>query len=251
MRQPRPLGTTNLSIQYRNEEDSNKKELLINRMRKILISQYVSNGMEINNRQVTINEYAGFLGISSLELLSTMNKELVKIGKFFDGPDGNQLARATFLKAIFGALETQSLAISQSRILSQEQGQRYVPFLSGELNRAIANQISSFRPITDLLKLLNDNPTTSILIQTNQNTNTNQYITPLEATKLLEGQNHNSLLTNAELIPLKEAELGHLPQVNAKYQNLTSIGIRHSGIEEEEEGTHVDKRDRNKDIEAQ
>lgn len=246
LRYPRPLGLTNICNQVYLEPNPQNKEKLLQKRNNIIIQQYVTNGLYYNGVQVPINQMATYLNIHTTELLLRMNTEFTRIGKFFDGQEGHQLARAALLGSFFGILETQSLAKSQTRILAADQGQRYVPFLSGELNRAIKNEMDSYRPLMDVLKLLSDNPGTNIFIQNNTQSSTNNYLSPDQALKLIEAKQLPSLLTNPDLIPGKENELSHVPQVGAKFQNLNNIGIRYNGTEnnsQAEDTEHEEVRD--------
>lgn len=238
VRIPRPMGLTHLNIQIHNlASNPQKQEELRNKRATMIIGQYVANGMYYNGVQIPIDQMASYLNIHVTELLMRMNKEFSRIGRFFDGDEGRQLARVSIFGALKGVLETQSKAKSQTHILMADQGQRYVPFLSGELNRAIQNELNSYKPLLDILKLMSDNPATNIFIQNNNPVTQNQYLTPDAALRLIEANSVPSMLTNPNLIPDKEAQLGQIPEVGARFQNLNNIGIKYDGSQNTIEGS--------------
>lgn len=251
VRFPRPLGTTSLSLQLQQENNQITKDNLLHRIRKLLIEQWASNGMMLNNRVYTVDEFSLFLNIPSITLIKLMNEELTKIGKFFEDKEGKQLARVSLFRSLFWALENQSIAKSQLHILMADQGQRYVPFLSAEVNKAIANSTNAIKPMLDILKLMmektSDNP---LLPNTTTNNNLNIYVSPDEANRMIQDKGLASLLEDEGHLEQKMAILSQasLPEVNATYQNLTNIGIKYDGTKLKESEDHTD--DRNEDIEA-
>jgi hypothetical protein len=234
---PRPQGITQLSQSYQKDKDPKKQEEYKKRIQRLMINHYVNNGLRINDKAIEIDTFASMLQLNTYELLRRVNKEFERIGTYFENGDGKTFARGLLLGALKRILETQSRIQSQAAMLSRNQGQAYVPFLSAEVNRALKNEIDSFKPLTDILKIMTDTGTNNILIQnTTNNTQTNQYITADQALKMIENKGVGSMLLDEDKRKGKEAELGQLPEVGAKHQDLTGIGIRHKPIDEGKEG---------------
>lgn len=114
---------------------------------------------------------------------------------------------------------------AQTDILMASQGTKYKAFESTEVNRSIANLITSQKPLQDYIKMLTDKIADNPYVNPSKkfgNTG-NRYITPDEANNMV--QNQSSLLTSPEYLQAIENNLGALPDVNARNQDLTSIGI--------------------------
>lgn len=233
---PRPLGITYLAIQIQKEPNPQKQEELRNSLYARVIDQYVSNCCRLNNRSITIDQLATFLNLDTTRVLMLMNKSFTKIVDFFDRGEGKTMARAFFLQALKKSLEIQSQTESQVALLLASQGREYKPFLTSEVNRSITNLINSQRPVHDILKLFSEQNNTSSLLNPVQNTQNNIYITADEASKILEKQGTRSLLTDGDMLAQQGQILTQsLPaglNVNAKFQDLNSIGIRHDGTKD-------------------
>lgn len=230
MRIPRPLGFT-LKAQYLNQLPEPKKQQEKDKLIQSIVDQYTNNGMMLNNRHVPIDQLASFLDIHPTKMLMLMNKSMERVTNFFDkGEDSKTLARGLFLRAIFWALENTSISKSQVHMLMANQGQNYVPFLTSEVNKAIANHTATLKPLTDMLKLFMEKSTQNPILNLTQNlTQNNQYVTPDEAFKLIESGPKSLLEDSESLKELGTQILPGLPDVNAKSQDLRAIGIRYDG----------------------
>lgn len=226
---PRSLGMTYLSIQYNKETDNNKKEKIKEKIQSNMIDQYVANGMMLNGIQIPIEQMSSYLDMNTVGLMRAMNKSLDRVSNLLKGDDGANITRVTFLNALKKSLEISESCKSQTLLLKASQDGQYRPYISGEVNRSLLNEVSALKPTIDLLKLVMDKTPTNTIIQISNNLEqNNQYITPLEAGKLIENNHLQSLLTNPELIAEEEG-LDGLPEVGAKFQDLTKIGIRYNG----------------------
>lgn len=231
---PRPLGLTFQALTLSTNPSKQEKK----KIQEQLIGQYVAQGTKFNGRNTTIQEFANFIGVSTIELLQMMTKEISRIDNFFASKNGNRnQSRALFLGLFFGAQEATEMARNQATILAKAQGQDYVPFLSSALNQSIANYSSSFKAPTELVKLLDggsNNPSnTPGLTQNNH-----YHITPDKAFEIAQKAyqstfeiTQNGTENGTPKEPFLVAEIGaalepDLPQVNAKFQDLSGIGIR-------------------------
>lgn len=238
---PRPLGLTFQAIQLRAlpEDQSQQKTKEI---QKRLVELYVAQGTKINNRTMNIQEFSSYIGLSTIELMKMMNKELERIDGFFDnnGKGSRAQTRALFLGLFFEVQQASQMAQKQATILAKAQGQKYVPFLSSSLNQAIANLSTSFKPSIELVKLLDgtssNNPNSNGLTTNTQNNH--YHITPDKAFEIARKAYQNSTENDAQidtpstpfLLPEMEP---NLPEVRAQFQDLNSIGIRHDGLKDE------------------
>lgn len=229
VRVPRPLGFTYQAIllnNHKNQERTKEYNTLLNQLKERTIELYTNNNMELNGKVLNITELSQYLNIKTEQTLRMMNKEIERISGFFDGKDGKRLARVNFLGCLKKGLEIQARVTQQTDILMAQQGAEYVPFLTGEVNRSLTNLINAQKPIQELLKMLTEKNTTNIIINADGDSHTSgqHYISPEQALQMID--NIPSLLGNKEAIELKETELGLLPDVNARNQDLSKIGVR-------------------------
>lgn len=232
IRIPRPLGITYLCIQMNKEVDEKKRTKLKERILTTMIDQYVANGFMLDGRNVPFDVLANFLNIEIGTLMRLSTRSMERIANIFEGEEGKAFARVNFFRAINWVLESCESIKSQSLLLKAEQGEKYVPFLTAELNRSLASQSQAIKPMIDLLKLLTEKNPTNILIQNiDQKGTRNVYVTATEAAKMIEQNGTQSMLLDNSIIDAELAEeLPSFPEVGAKYQDLNSIGIRYSGL---------------------
>jgi hypothetical protein len=158
--------------------------------------------------------------------MKIMNNSLLRMAGFFgkDGDKMQDLARAEIFRSLFWATETHSQAMKQAKILADSQGDTYKPFISGEVNKAIANLISAMKPHQELIKLMvpgSSGPTGTNININNNNSSAVQYLSPDKAVALIR-ENSLSLVLNPTAMP----ELGDIPDISARTQDLSKIGIR-------------------------
>lgn len=247
-RMPRPWGLTHLASAYHLAPDTDpqqKQELKLKLITHTL-NHYLTKGMQINGIVMNIAELSMALNEEPNTIQEYLNTIMLKRGTMFDdGIKGAQWAREQFSQAQNKALEIQALTHAQAALLARAQGTQYVPFLSTAVNAAIANLINAQKPNHELLKMLigiSGNPlvTNPDGAQSGKNA---QYISPEKAMELI-ANNGPSLIESGDLLAAKELELSGTPEVNARYQNLKSIGIRYDGTKHTDTPTtdHADRR---------
>lgn len=222
---PRPLGFTYAIITMNKDIDINNKDNNLRKLRTRIIELWTRDNMQLNGKMVTINQMATYLNMNPVGLMQEMNRELIRIGNFLDDAQGKGFARALLIKGLNFCLENMAQSQSQSNMLVAQQGNKYVAFHTAETNRALANTANTQKYLQDWIKMLTDkNPENMYINRDKQFGNTgNKYITPDEANNMV--QSHHSLMTSQEYLEAKEKELGALPDVNARNQDLTTIGI--------------------------
>lgn len=229
---PRPLGTTIQSIQYRKQTNPELKDKIKEKLIANVIEQYTANNQYLHNQYLSIDDIAMFLGITGYEVMRLMNKSLERMNRFFENQAGNEsLARVVFLGLLKKSQEAQSEAQQQLAILKASQGGQYKAFISGEVNKAVKNLMDSTKPTLEIIKALQERNPNNIFTNpaAQSNTQNNIYITTTEASKMLTDKPIPTLLTDQSLLDEMGQSIQSLPDVNAKSQDLTSIGIKYSG----------------------
>lgn len=227
-RMPRPLGMTYQSIHYNKETEESKKEIILKKIQSIYIDQYVTNSGYLMGNYMTIDNLGSLLKMGTMEVMRAMNRTMERISKLMGMDENNHWARAAILGQLKKAQEAQSLAEMQVHILLASQGSEYRPFLSSEVIKAMKVYQDSTKPVMEILKTFNEKSATNIFTFNTQNNVTNaSHITIAEASKMLTESSQPSLLAGGEELKSLSQSLESLPNVNAKSQDLSSIGIRY------------------------
>lgn len=235
LRIPRPTGVTELSRQIRREKTKEVRDKLKKYLIRTLTEQWTNTNMQLNQRMLTINQLSQYLNTTEDTITKYMYLSMKRAGRWFDEGKGIEIARATFTGALKKGLEFQALCLSQTEILMRSQDGKYRPFISGEVNRAIGNLVGSQKPVHDLIHMMFDAKEKNPIINFNYTDNSQHnelHVTNEQALKLINSNSPSMLedphLADAQIAKYQKA--GLLPDVNARSQDLTAIGIRHKGI---------------------
>lgn len=229
---PRPLGFTYLAQQMHNTNNEEEKQEIKTKLQNKIIDIYVANGMMLNNKTISLPELATYLNMPLKKLLKRVNRGFQAIGNLFEDGGNKEFARVGIFRAFNWALEGKAIAEAQLRILMASQGDEYKPFISGEVNKAIANNTSAIKPLADLLKLMLDSQSqpNSLLNPVQNNTTNNNLFVTLDAATQMLNNSQNTLLTNPELLALAYQDItqnDEVPEVQAhKQHNLAQTGLR-------------------------
>jgi hypothetical protein len=160
--------------------------------------------------------------MNEYELMVEVSKQMSKAGMLFDRHKV-EIARGLTMRLIFLGSELSALTSQQVSILMASQGNKYTPFVSGEVNRAIANKIASSKPMLDLLKLLTDKQSSTLSLPSDSlptDTNKGTILTVEMAHNMLnqglptvmnDGATRDHILATNEDLKL-------LPETNPNYQ---------------------------------
>lgn len=233
LRIPRPTGITTLSLQLQKTQDPQEYKKRKNHIIRVITEQWTNTNMQLNNKLCSINELATYLNTNESTITKYMYKAMEKVGNFFDGDKGKEFTRVLFANSLKKSLEFQALTVGQAEMLIKDQDGHYTPFLSSEVNRSITNVLNSQKPVLDLLSLLMDTKSSNTILNLNiQNNHTNElHVTNEQALRIINKEAPSMLndphLADAQVEKYRLA--GLLPDVNARSQDLTAIGIRHKG----------------------
>jgi hypothetical protein len=236
-RVPRPQGTT-IQCKMAFHTQSQSPTYNLTTIRRNLLNQYFINNQTINGRYMTIDEVAYYLGMSGLEVVRTMNKVVGYMAGISENTgleDLKGVIRAISFGLVKNALNGTQLAQRQALNLYNLQGGRYVPYLTGEANRAIANLSGADSNQRETLKLLAqlvhaaDQGYQPFLTQSQNGRGTDpmpnhnaqsELLTPDKAVLLLEAKDLPSLLSADEVQEALylEANLAKMPEVRANHQ---------------------------------
>lgn len=217
MRQPRPLGTTELGIQYNRTYDNDHYIS----MKQLIINHYIRNNFSYCGQYMNIEQFAYMIKESPITIQKQMGnygKELVKLNdELFSG----DICRALANFSINNCLEDRSLAHQQLSLLLHSQGSSYAPFISGEVNKAIKLMMDANTNLQSLIRTLGGNTASPLGAQENPNRNSDgNGITTDEAVRLIKDMAITPLLQDDKARDnlYREYGIGDTPEVNALLQ---------------------------------
>lgn len=265
VRVPRPMGVTALCKEFNRDEIRNEthpippnKLLLKEKIHKLYIHALMNNQLiEYDNitkeyKLITITRVAYLLNTSTIDIMTKIAKEMGRMGILMDR-QGSEIARGALLRSLFEASELSALTSQQLAILMASQGSTYKPFISGEVNRAMANKIAAMKPTLDLLKLMLDKQSSNIgslpvgINQADPNGTKQGSLLTLEMAHNLLNQGIPTVMTDGQVLDeiiLKDNALKLLPETNPNYQGgdiLSSKSLYQDIPEDLKEADHTEK----------
>ena len=227
---PRPKGYTLALQSLQSIKDQKQKKDQLNYLKQLIIEQWTMNNYQYQQVHYTLNQISNLLNLPIAITMKIMQNSLLRLANFF-GKDEDKLrdmARAEIFRSLNWATESHSLAYQQVAILMAHQGNEYKPYVSGEVNRAIANLLSANKPLQEAIKLMTpgSNGPAGTNIQINNNNSSVKYLTPEQAVIRIR-EHSESLITNTNLIPgVPELQDEAIPDISARTQDLSKIGIK-------------------------
>ena len=255
IRMPRPLGITQGMAEY---HDTKNPQLLAN-IQAFLIQQWLLSNGKLCGRIFDCNSLSKFLCCSPSVIQNHMRDQVFN-NKMWDKSRQSEMVEALVGQQLLWAMEDRMEINHQVQVLREAQGDRYMPFISAELNKALGLKLSSSNGLQSLVKGLTGGGSVNIFAQFNQQNNNQeaQGVTLETAITLIQDENAKIISKDKELQYI-EANYGidELPEVVATKQlgidtskegltlnnaALNSITDNYKGVLKEVDGDHHDIR---------
>lgn len=255
IRMPRPLGITQGMAEY---HDTKNPQLLAN-IQAFLIQQWLLSNGKLCGRIFDCNSLSKFLCCSPSVIQNHMRDQVFN-NKMWDKSRQSEMVEALVGQQLLWAMEDRMEINHQVQVLREAQGDRYMPFISAELNKALGLKLSSSNGLQSLVKGLTGGGSVNIFAQFNQQNNNQeaQGVTLETAITLIQDENAKIISKDKELQYI-EANYGidELPEVVATKQlgidtskegltlnnaTLNSITDNYKGVLKEVDGDHHDIR---------
>lgn len=216
-RLPRPMGTTSLMVEYHRQKDPET----LKKVRDYLINQWLLNNGNLCGINYGTNELAQFLGVDPEYIRLNMRDRILN-SRIWDKDQQEKLLYGLYGEQLMWAMEDRMEIASQVAILRQAQGNKYVPYLTAELNKALKLRLDSSSSLQTLIKNLTGGGTTNIFNQINSNNQiVNQEFITLDKAREIIAEEAKPLSSpeEAKLLETKY-DIKDLPQVVAYDQGL-------------------------------
>lgn len=223
MRQPRPQGTTYLSMKYQQTKDATDKQNLY----KHLITIYATSGFQWNNTPANIPKLASILNIPQSTILDLISSVGQNMGNLVSPQNIKNTLESIITLSTSFALEDRGLIMHQLKLLLEAQGDSYRPFVSGEVSKTLKLVLDSNKNISEIYKTFftSTNNTTNILNIHNQSKEEQEdLLTADTAMELLHsGQIPNRLPATSNQAN-NQGKQGHqLPMPNASLSDTAQL----------------------------
>ncbi len=199
---PRQGGITMMVKHYNQIDDERERQNKLNQIKDHVLNQYIKEGFRINGMTMELNELAIYLDMP----LKGIIRKITRYGDIMGGKDGEAISRAVQLFSFQGLMATRSLVLGQAQSLLRSQGDSYVPFLTSEVNRSLANLIQNDNAWIGYLKAIKTETKSqpSVVINNQQATmntggNTEQALNINQAVRLINDNRDETLLESTDM----------------------------------------------------
>lgn len=218
---PRPLGATALASEAHLSSESTTMAKFID----FMINHWLLSNGFICGIQYDIQGLARSLKVSVEDIRAHM-RDRVMSSRVWDKESQEKILYGLIGELVGWTLEDRMRINAQIDILTRSQAGKYTPFISAELNKALKLGLESGTALQGVLgKLLGGGTTTNIfnLMQQNNNSVTNNYVTPAQVIELIHKE--QGQLEKPEQAKLLETryDLSSLPEVVATKQEGVNI----------------------------
>jgi len=206
-----------MMIQYHQSGD----QPILEKVRNYLLGQWsMGNGM-ICGVHYSIAQLASYLGVDP-ETIKVYMRDKVLNSRVWDKEQQEKILMGLLGEQLVWAMEDRMDIASQVQILQEAQGNKYVPYLTAELNKALKLRLDSSSSIQNIVRNMSGGGSTNIFNQIINSGNTvqqQQYITFEEAREMIENRQSENITEEAKLLETKY-DIKSLPEVVAYEQGI-------------------------------
>lgn len=229
VRFPRPMGTTAMALEYQKNPND---ELLI-KIHNYIINQWLMGNGVLCGITYDINTFSYRMGID-INYIRVFMRDRLLSSRIWDKEKAEDLLQALMGEQLAWALEDRMEIAHQVNILRESQGEKYVPFISAELGKALKLKLESSTSLQSIVRNLTGGSTTNIFAQFNQQNNIAQQnsISIEEARQIvLESQRVLDKPEEAKLLE-DRYDIKSLPEV---------VATKQEGVDTSKEGLNLNK----------
>lgn len=252
LRIPRPIGITMLSMQCNSIKDPNTFKITKNKLIDHYINTYIAQGYKVNGLTVDINTISNHLGITQFDMFKRISRLWKIMGQGLNDQDSLKDTYNGIIAILLQTnLEDRGRIVTQYETLNNEQGTRYVPFLSSTLNQTLKLLLESQAATVNILKAISPNGTGPNITINNENKAIGQQansFTINEAINLLEASTVHNLLGPQRPDLLEGLKTHYLddgvPEINATLQESRhdKALIKPEGLKKIKDNSHENHR---------
>ena len=215
-RMPRPTGVTILAQQMNKAKSKKLRKQRKEKLISHIVNIYTMSGFRINDRTLSIPQLATLLKTKVETIQSAMLGTSHTLEAFKDPKKLSDTAAALANMSTLWAIQDRGTVQHQLEILMKSQGEKYMPFISGEISRLLSTLLQSNKQVAEIFRTFYQSGSTININNQIQNNNQSQTLTVEEAYKIVqtsqpkEIQTDNikqaKILDKAQLLQIKQGE---------------------------------------------
>jgi len=225
IRLPRPFGITQVMAEYHKDKSPD----LLLKVQTFLIQNWLLSNGKICGRVLDCNSLSKFLLCSTSMIQEHMRNQVLG-NRIWDKESQEAMIQALIGHQLQWAIEDRMEINHQVEVLRNVQGDKYMPFISAELNKALGLKLSSSNGLQSLVRGLSGGGSVNIFQQFNQQNNvTPEGVTVEEAITIIQEENSRVLDKSKELQYIEASyPVEDLPEVVANKQ--TGVDTSKEGL---------------------
>lgn len=215
-RMPRPTGVTILAQQMNKAKSKKLRKQRKEKLISHIVNIYTMSGFRINDRTLSIPQLATLLKTKVETIQSAMLGTSHTLEAFKDPKKLSDTAAALANMSTLWAIQDRGTVRHQLEILMKSQGEKYMPFISGEISRLLSTLLQSNKQVAEIFRTFYQSGSTININNQIQNNNQSQTLTVEEAYKIVqtsqpkEIQTDNikqaKILDKAQLLQIEQGE---------------------------------------------
>lgn len=215
-RMPRPTGVTILAQQMNKAKSKKLRKQRKEKLISHIVNIYTMSGFRINDRTLSIPQLATLLKTKVETIQSAMLGTSHTLEAFKDPKKLSDTAAALANMSTLWAIQDRGTVQHQLEILVKSQGEKYMPFISGEISRLLSTLLQSNKQVAEIFRTFYQSGSTININNQIQNNNQSQTLTVEEAYKIVqtsqpkEIQTDNikqaKILDKAQLLQIEQGE---------------------------------------------
>lgn len=215
-RMPRPTGVTILAQQMNKAKSKKLRKQRKEKLISHIVNIYTMSGFRINDRTLSIPQLATLLKTKVETIQSAMLGTSHTLEAFKDPKKLSDTAAALANMSTLWAIQDRGTVQHQLEILMKSQGEKYMPFISGEISRLLSTLLQSNKQVAEIFRTFYQSGSTININNQIQNNNQSQSLTVEEAYKIVqtsqpkEIQTDNikqaKILDKAQLLQIEQGE---------------------------------------------
>lgn len=225
IRLPRPFGITQVMAEYHKDKSPD----LLAKVQTFLIQNWLLSNGKVCGKVLDCNSLSKFLLCPTSMIQEHMRNQVLG-NRIWDRESQEAMIQALIGHQLQWAIEDRMEINHQVEVLRNAQGDKYMPFISAELNKALGLKLSSSNGLQSLVRGLSGGGSVNIFQQFNQQNNvTPEGVTVEEAITIIQEENSRVLDKSKELQYIEASyPVEDLPEVVANKQ--TGIDTSKEGL---------------------
>lgn len=208
-RMPRPTGVTILAQQMNKAKSKKLRKTRKEKLISHIVNIYTMSGFRLNDRTLSIPQLAHLLNTKVETIQSCMLGTSHTLEAFKDPQRLQDTAAALANMSTLWAIQDRGTIQHQLEILLKSQGDKYSPFISGEISRILSTLLQSNKQVAEIFRTFYASGSTININNNLTQNNQSQSLTVEEAYKIVQTSQPKEIQTDN----IKQAKILDQPQL--------------------------------------